>query len=120
MAGGYLGADVLGDLFLGGGFTSVQRGNIDYDQIRSIARQGNGALFQMFAGTSPVDTHVLIYDGAGNATDGGGPPAIWVTAPAHHNSTGVAGQAAYDGSGNLYICYATNSWAKFAPTSTSF
>lgn len=45
---------------------------------------------------------------------------LWVTAPANSSSPGTVGQVARDGSGNFYVCYATNSWAKFAPTSTSF
>lgn len=37
----------------------------------------------------------------------------WTTAPVTNTSAGVAGQAAYDTGGNLYICVATNTWAKF-------
>ncbi len=37
----------------------------------------------------------------------------WVPAPAHDNSTGVAGQIAYD-SGFFYACVATNSWRRVA------
>ena len=38
----------------------------------------------------------------------------WVSAPVANTSAGVAGQAAYDVGGNLFICVATNTWAKFA------
>lgn len=38
---------------------------------------------------------------------------VLVTAPAHNNSSGVAGQCAFDVSGNFYVCYAASSWAKF-------
>jgi len=40
--------------------------------------------------------------------------AVWVTAPVANTSAGSAGQAAYDVGGNLYVCVATNTWAKFA------
>jgi hypothetical protein len=39
--------------------------------------------------------------------------AIWVAAPAHNTSNGIAGQLAYDGS-YLYVCTATNFWARVA------
>jgi hypothetical protein len=39
--------------------------------------------------------------------------SIWVAAPAHNTSSGVAGQIAYDGS-YLYVCTATNNWARVA------
>lgn len=37
----------------------------------------------------------------------------WTTAPATNTSTGTAGQVAYDAGGNLYVCVATDTWAKF-------
>ncbi len=37
----------------------------------------------------------------------------WTTVPSTNTSAGVAGQAAYDSGGNLYVCVATNTWAKF-------
>jgi hypothetical protein len=37
----------------------------------------------------------------------------WVAPPAHNTSNGVAGQVAYDGS-YLYVCTATNNWARVA------
>lgn len=49
----------------------TQRGNIDYDQIRSSVRQGAGVKFQMFAGSTAAAGNVLVYDAAGNASDGG-------------------------------------------------
>jgi hypothetical protein len=90
--------------------TKKQRGNIDFDQIRLIARQGTGGMFQMFAGSAANQGDALVFDPQGNAIDAGAPPALLVGKPAHHNSTGTAGQMAYDGSGNLYLCYAANSW----------
>lgn len=38
---------------------------------------------------------------------------VWTTAPVANNSTGTAGQVAYDAGGNLYVCVATDTWAKF-------
>jgi hypothetical protein len=49
-------------------------------------------------------------------------PAVvlqWAAAPATSADTGTAGQVAYD-TNYLYVCYATNSWARIAWTSTSF
>jgi len=37
----------------------------------------------------------------------------WRTVPVSNTSPGVAGEAAYDSGGNLYVCVATNTWAKF-------
>lgn len=59
-----------------------QRGDIDYDLIRSAARQGAGAQFQMFAGSPPTTGHIAIYDVNGNVTDGGPPGAAYVLPPA--------------------------------------
>ena len=42
----------------------------------------------------------------------------WTTVPASNISTGTAGQAAYDSSGNLYVCVNTNTWAKFSGTTS--
>lgn len=66
---------------------TTQRGNIDYDQIRSAARTGNGS-------------QLLTYS---------------TTAPGRHTDVGTAGQIAYDSSGNWYWCYATNTWARMGP-----
>lgn len=49
-----------------------QRGNIDYDQIRSTVRQGNAGKFQMFGGGTTVGGHIAVYDASGNVVDGGG------------------------------------------------
>ena len=43
---------------------------------------------------------------------------IWTTAPVANTSAGTAGQAAYDSGGNLYVCVSTNTWAKFAGTTS--
>ena len=92
-----------------------QRGNIAFDQVRLTARYGTGPMFQMTLGNPASPGDVGVYDANGNLGDGGGPPAVWVTAPAHHNSTGIPGQAAYDSSGNFYYCYAPDAWAQIGP-----
>jgi len=43
---------------------------------------------------------------------------VWTTAPVSNTSPGTAGQAAYDSGGNLFVCVATNTWAKFAGTTS--
>lgn len=42
--------------------------------------------------------------------------------PAHFNSLGTAGTIAYDTIGNIYVCYAPNTWVRVgvSGTSTSF
>ena len=51
-----------------------QRGNIDYDQIRAAARQGDGNQFCMAGPSSPVAGHVPVYDAQHNLVDSGGGP----------------------------------------------
>jgi hypothetical protein len=65
----------------------AQRGNIAYDQIKASDRTGNGS--QLLTWTT--------------------------TAPATSSATCTAGQIAFDGSGNLYWCYAANLWARIGP-----
>lgn len=43
---------------------------------------------------------------------------VWSTAPVSNTSTGTAGQAAYDSGGNLFVCVATDTWAKFTGTTS--
>lgn len=52
-----------------------QRGNIDYDQVRTTARAGNGPLFQMAATGTVVGGHMAVYDASGNIVDGGAAPS---------------------------------------------
>lgn len=53
-----------------------------------------------------------------NSTPAFGNMVQWTTAPVANTSAGTAGQAAYDSGGNLYVCVATNTWAKFAGTTS--
>src|SRR5215469_4200521 len=52
-------------------YVKNQRGNIDYDQIRAVARQGPGSLIQMFGGGATSSGHAAVYDSAGNVVDSG-------------------------------------------------
>jgi len=47
------------------------RGNIDFDQVRLAARQGDGPQFQMSRAVNPVGGNVPIYDAYGNLIDSG-------------------------------------------------
>jgi hypothetical protein len=114
--GGVAGLALVGPFGRPGGVSitlKTQRGNIDYDQIRLTARQGTGALIQMYNGAvTAVAADAVVFDGDFNLIDAGGPPVVLVATPAHHNSAGTPGQQSYDGSGNFYFCYATASWAR--------
>ena len=53
-----------------------------------------------------------------SALIGGGAAAVvgfgpQVGVPANQGSAGTPFQFAFDGVGNLYVCYAANTWAKF-------
>jgi len=52
-----------------------QRGNIDFDQIRSVARQGHGPKFQMQDGGAVTPGNVPVYNAWGDLTDSGAAPA---------------------------------------------
>jgi hypothetical protein len=52
-------------------FTVSQRGNLDYNQVRGVAREGAGAQFQMFGGGTVTSGHVAVYDASENVIDGG-------------------------------------------------
>ena len=54
----------------------------------------------------------------GNGVLSWGNTVVWTTAPLANTSAGTAGQAAYDSGGNLYVCVNTNTWAKFAGTTS--
>lgn len=64
--------------------------------------------------------------GTGSTTAAGARSALnalknWVSAPTNSTSTGTPGDVAYDGgTGNLFLCYQANKWARFTPESISF
>lgn len=43
---------------------------------------------------------------------------VWVTKPTTNTSAGVSGQIARDTTGNIFVCVATNTWAKFTGTTS--
>jgi hypothetical protein len=65
-------------LFKGSAAQPLERGGIDYDQVRVLARSGDGSQFLMTKGTL-TSTHLLVSDAAGNAVDGGVPGTGTVT-----------------------------------------
>lgn len=113
-------------------------GNINFSGDPSAAPSLN----DFFSVTSAVDFSIIAdstntdktwkFDSAGNLTLPGNTVAInfangsaafanlvqWTTAPVANTSTGTAGQAAYDSGGNLYVCVATDTWAKFTGTTS--
>jgi hypothetical protein len=48
----------------------------------------------------------------------GGNLVTWTAVPSTNTSSGTPGQAAYDASGNLYVCVATDTWSKIAGTTS--
>lgn len=60
-------------------YGKTQRGNIDYDQIRAIARTGDGQALVTAGSGNRTPGDLLVWDSSGNAADGGPPPAS--TAP---------------------------------------
>lgn len=84
-----------------------------------IAHEHSNGEVQIKAGTNTWNFYA---DGTLSIPDGANITAtnivVWTTAPVSNTSTGTAGQAAYDSGGNLYICVAANSWAKFAGTTS--
>lgn len=53
-----------------------------------------------------------------NGSSAFGNMVSWTTAPGSNTATGNAGEAAYDSGGNLYVCVAANTWAKFTGTTS--
>lgn len=43
---------------------------------------------------------------------------VWTAAPVSNTSSGAPGQVAYDAGGNLFVCVASDTWAKFAGTTS--
>ena len=96
--------------------------------VAPSARQGTLILFLRGPkGTLPVlqqsepayttdSKQMFIGDTGTNICIGG----IAAAAPAHTSSSGYPGEYFIDGSGNLYFCYALNSWVKFTGGSTAF
>ena len=45
-------------------------------------------------------------------------PINWTTAPVSNTSLGTPGQAAYDNTGDMFVCVAANTWARFIGTTS--
>lgn len=67
--------------------------------------------------TGGSNGQVLTTNGNG-AVSWTGNIVVWTTAPLANTSAGTTGEAAYDAGGNLYVCVTTNTWAKFAGTTS--
>lgn len=124
-------ADII---FATGGFSvSDEFARIDHtNSLLHLTRTGSGIKFndgtiQSTAATGNIITVNL--DGnvsnvlAGNGTFVALPvinanTVVWTTAPVSNTSTGTAGEAAYDSGGNLFVCVATDTWAKFTGTTS--
>jgi len=89
----------------GGGISNIALANVSgAGNIAAVNLDGNSANVLTGAGTF---TTLPVIDAN---------TVIWSAAPVSNTSTGTAGQAAYDSGGNLYICVATDTWAKFTGT----
>lgn len=90
---------------------AVEGGSSPFFTGRSVGVPGTGTTSPYV----PSDYWILYCDGINviPLTALSPDESIWVAAPAHNTSTGIAGQVAYDGS-YLYVCTATNNWARVA------
>lgn len=65
--------------------------------------------------TLPTDTLSINF---ANGNPAFGNMVSWTDAPISNISAGTPGQAAYDSGGNLYVCVASDTWAKFTGTTS--
>ncbi len=140
--------NIGGDVGIFGGFGNVTDGGNVIIQGGVADSTGKGGNVEVRGGTGNIGGDILIaggastnvspvtgnveitggnvivkawtFDDTGNLTFGvGNEPVIkWSTAPVSNTSEGYAGQAAYDSGGNLFVCVATNTWAKFSGTTS--
>ena len=81
---------------------SVDTGNVTgLGNIATINLDGN-------------NSNVLMGDGTFSAVSAIPNLAVWTDPPASYNSPGTQGQIAYDAGGNLFVCVATDTWARFS------
>lgn len=106
-------------------YTAFNKINTNFDTLfanSSSVVSGNGITITNNVGNSVISANVQA--GAGiTVTPVNGALVIssnaiansvnWTSVPSAPNSAGTAGQIAYDVGGNLYVCVATNTWAKF-------
>lgn len=125
------------------GNTAYLRGDVNLMQFYCNSDNQSGvSLFSNFELSASDDVKIYsnndsipfvwIFDSTGNLTlpssniainFANGDPVFsnmvsWTTPPDANNSPGAPGQSAYDSNGNLYVCVATDTWAKFAGTTS--
>jgi YD repeat-containing protein len=117
--------------------TPGQRGDIDFDQVQLMARQGGGGLFQMFGGGTTPAGSAAIYDSFGNVISSGTPLAssnlsvngvlvgVVTAAPNYNDSTPAAPSDGsinvrwqYDASGNVSANFTPGARTSYTPTVT--
>ena len=102
------------------GFNFSVTGNVDtgaavaYNQANAARNQANTSYGQANASYTQANSAYAQANAAYNAANS----ISWVTVPGTNTSVGVAGQAAYESTGNLYICVAENVWSKFIGTTS--
>lgn len=100
-----------------------------YDSATDTMSGGNISLTGNISALNIGNASAVTLDGnVGNVLTGNGTfvalpvinanTVVWSTAPVANTSNGSAGQAAYDAGGNLYVCVATDTWAKFTGTTS--
>lgn len=100
------GANVSGQVGFAAVANSVAVANVTgIGNIATINKDGNASNVLLGNG---VFSGVPLYPNA----------IVWTTAPISNTSSGVAGEAAYDAGGNLYVCVSTNTWSKFTGTTS--
>ena len=88
----------------------------DINSVGNVNVTANGNIWKF--GTSgnltfPDSTvQTTAYPGSNNI------PINWTTAPVSNTSSGTPGQAAYDNTGDLFVCVAANTWARFIGTTS--
>lgn len=107
-------------LYLGGEQAYVQIDDFNHRVAIGSYDSGNTINYQwLFTQDGnlqlPVNTRAINFANGSPAFDN---LVSWTTAPVANTSTGTPGQAAYDSGGNLYVCVATDTWAKFAGTTS--
>jgi len=94
--------------------TGYGQANAAYGQANASYTQANTARDQANTGYGQANAAYAQANAAYNAANS----ISWVTVPGTSTSVGVAGQAAYESTGNLYICVAENVWSKFIGTTS--
>ena len=122
MAGNISGGNRISANFLAGNGANITNVNAATANVANVANLANAIAVANVVGIGNIA--VLSLDGnSGNVLYGNGHFAnaqaiFWTNQPSANNSAGVAGQAAYDTGGNLFVCVAANTWAKFTGTTS--